>query len=584
MLPRLLKRTIKRIISRATQPIRTKRAAGIFKDALQVFNQGDILAAERLLRKTIEICPNHARAWSNLGMALWQQNRIEESVSPLKTAVALDPALVGARVNLGIALYLGGAVEDSIAQYRAAIRLEPDHPMAHLNLLMLLLNTCDWDSVDIEIGALLTRWEKKAETDQVLDRLDSFISLFLPIPQEIRRCSASHRAAAIVRKVAKLPRPQHRPPGEREKLRIGYLSSAFNNHATAHLAAGMFEQHDRRRFECYAYSYGVDDGSEYRRRLVTAFDTFVEVGSLPHEGIAQRMAHDGIDILVDLNGYTNGGRPEILALRPAPIQVHYLGYPGTMGADFIDYFMADATVVPEEEIQHFSEQVVWLPACYQVNDRQQRIDPRVFTRAELGLPNGFIYCSFNQHAKIERHVFDAWLRILASTPGSALWLLEGAGERRLRERAKTQGIDPNRIIFAKLAPKSEHLARLQLADLCLDTYTCNAHTTASDALWAGVPVLTCPSKGFAGRVASSLLKAIHLPELIVADLAAYESRAIAYARDPASLREITLKLKVNRLTTPLFDTARFTADLERAYEAMWARLLAGGAPQRFSID
>ena len=584
MLLQLLKIAIKRIISRATQPIRTKRADRTFTEALQLFDQGDMPAAERLLRKTIEICPNHARARSNLGSVLWEQNRFEDGIACLKMAVTLDPDLVDARVNLGIGLYLRGAVDDSIAQYRAAIRLDPDHPIAHLNLLILLLNTCDWDSVDIEIEKLLSRWEKTTERDLVLDRLDPFISLLLPIPQEIRRCTARHRAKVISRKVANLPRPQHRPPGAREKLRIGYLSNAFNNHATAHLATGMFEQHDRRRFECYAYSYGVDDGSEYRRRLATTFDAFIEVGSLPHESIAQRIANDGIDILVDLNGYTYGGRPEILALRPAPIQVHYLGYPATLGADFIDYFIADATVAPEEERQHFSEQVVWLPACYQVNDRRQRIDTRVFTRAELGLPNGFIYCSFNQHAKIERHVFDAWLRILAGTPGSALWLLEGAGERRLRERAVTQGIDPKRIVFAKLAPKSEHLARLRLADLCLDTSTCNAHTPASDALWAGVPVLTCPSKGFAGRVASSLLKAIHLPELIVDDLATYESRAIAYARDPASLCEITLKLENNRLTTPLFDTARFTADLERAYEAMWARLLAGGAPQRISID
>ncbi len=540
--------------------------------------------AEQLLRKAIEHCPNHARAWSTLGMTLWEQNRIEESINALKTAVTLGPDLVGSRVNLGIALYLGGAIDDSITQYREAIRLVPDHPQAHLNLLMAILNTCDWDAIDVEIKNILMRWKDKTGKALVLNRLDSFISLFLPIPQEIRLCAARQRAELISRKAATLARPQHRPPGKREKIRIGYLSSDFHNHATAHLATGLFEQHDRSRFECFAYSYGVNDASDYRRRLVTAFDAFVETGELSHESIAERIANDGIDILVDLKGYTFGGRPEILALRPAPIQVHFLGYPATMGSDFVDYFIADATVTPAEEIPYFSEQVVWLPTCYQVNDRRQRIDHRLFNRAELGLPNGFIFCSFNQHTKIERHVFDTWLRILRNTPGSALWMLEGAGERRLLERTIAQGIDPQRIVFAKHAPKPEHLARLRLADLCLDTYTCNGHTTTSDALWAGVPVLTCPSNGFAGRVTSSLLKAIHLPELIVDDFVTYESRAIAYARDPAALREIKLKLEKNRLTTPLFDTAQFTAGLELAYEAMWARLLAGGAPQRISID
>jgi predicted O-linked N-acetylglucosamine transferase (SPINDLY family) len=537
---------------------------------------------ERLLREALGIWPAYARACSNLGTVLWGQHRREEGMALLRRAVGLDPKYAGGRVNLGIALYMSGAREASVEQYREATRLDPDNTNARLNILMPLLEGCDWAESEAEVDWLLGRW-RESRSAMVLDCIAPFMSLLVPLPQEFRLQIARHHSMQALLRVASVPALRRSAPRDGRRLRLGYLTDGFRNHVIAHLATGLFEHHDRSRFEVSAYSIGVDDGSEYRRRLVCAFEHFVDLQDLSHHAAAQRIADDAIDILVDLNGYTEGSRPEILALRPAPIQVSYLGYPGTMGADFIDYIVADATVIPESDMQHYAEQVVWLPASYQVNDRRQRIADTAIRRADFGLPEGFVFCSFNQHVKIERSVFDLWLRILAAAPQSVLWLLEGGGEKRLRERARQQGIDPARLIFARVIAKPDHLARLRFADLFLDTHVYNAHTTASDALWSGIPVLTCSSDGFAGRVAASLLKAVGLPELIAADTEAYAQQAIAFARNPERLRMLARKLEANRLTQPLFDTGRFARDLERAYEAMWARHLQGAVPQAFAL-
>lgn len=571
------------LIDALLRPLHAYRAARINQEAIRLWDRGEMAAVERLLRKALRICPTYARACSNLGTVLLEQNRQEEGMALLRKAVTLDPAYPGARVNLGIALYLGNAIDESIEQYREALRLDPGNRMARLNILMPLLETCDWDSAAAEVDWLLARWRTQGDAT-VYDCISPFLSLLVPVPPEFRLDVARHHALQTARRVAAVPGISRAHDHQRQRLRIGYLSDAFRNHATAHLAAGLFEQHDRERFECFAYSFGLDDGSAYRRRLVDAFEHFVDIRDLSHHAAARRIADDAIDILVDLNGYTAGSRPEIAALRPAPVQVNYLGYPGTMGAPFIDYIVADPTVIPETDVGHYSEQVVWMPASYQPNDNRQPIAGRVARRAEWGLPESFVFCAFNQHVKIERAVFDAWLRILSDTPGSVLWLLAGGGEKRLRLRAAQSGVDPARLVFARLLPKPEHLARLGLADLFLDTYTCNAHTTASDALWAGVPVLTRSSPGFAGRVAASLLKAAGLPELIAPDAVTYERQAIALARDPELLRSFANRLKENRAALPLFDTARYTRSLESAYQAMWARHRSGAGPQSFSVS
>ena len=562
--------------------IRAGRAVRISREAVRYMNRGDMLGAERLLRETITINPSFAPAYTNLGVVFCERHRFDEGLAFLRKAVELDPHHAIARVNLATTLVRGGLTKEGIAQYQEALRLEPGNPAAHLNVLLPLLSTCDWDAAEAEVNLLVARWQE-TRSAAVLDCIAPFSSLLVPVPQEFRLQIARHHSAQASARVASVPRLQRAGSRGHKQLRVGYVSADFHNHATAHLAAGLFEQHDRSRFEIFAYSFGIDDGGEYRKRLVAAFDHFIDLGTMSFHAAAQRIAGDGIDILVDLKGYTAESRPEIFAQRPAPIQVSYLGYPGTMGADFIDYIVADRTVIPESDTRWYTEKVVWMPASYQVNDRRQRIADTVMRRSGFGLSEGFVFCMFNGHAKIERSLFDVWLRILAGVPGSQLWLRGGHGEKRLRARASQQGIDPGRLIFAKHLPIPEHLARHRLADLFLDTYTCNAHTTARDALWAGLPLLTCPGTGFAGRVAASLLKAIGLPELIAPDLAAYEQQAIALARNPGRLHALKGRLDANRLRLPLFDTERFTRDLEQAYEKMWEHHVAGAAPRSFAV-
>ena len=340
------------------------------------------------------------------------------------------------------------------------------------------------------------------------------------------------------------------------------------------------------RFEMTAISIGPDDNSEMRQRLKHSFDHFIDATILSDEEIASRIRVTEIDILIDLKGFTQDARTNVFARRPAPIQANYIGYPGTMGAEYIDYIIADQTVIPENSKQYYLEKIVYLPTSYQVNDSKRFISDKAFTRTQLGLPpTGFVFCSFNNNYKITPRIFDCWMRILKQVESSVLWLLEDnpTAASNLRKEATTRGVNPERLIFAKRLPIAEHLARHRLADLFLDTLPYSAHTTASDALWAGLPVLTCLGETFAGRVAASLLNAIGLPELIAATPEAYEQMAIDLATHPEKLAVIKRKLAENRLTTPLFDTKLFTKHIEAAYIAMYERHQAGLAPDHISI-
>ena len=571
----MLKDLLKFTLEYALKSARAKRAARICAKAIRLWDGGDTAGVERLLRKAIRIDPGSARVATNLGMLLRESGRLDEGMALLRKAVGLDPAFAGAHVNLAIALYLNGSAEESIARYREALRLDPGNAAARLNILMPLLETCDWDGAEAEVASLAARASDSTD-DAVLDCIDPFLALLIPLPQALRLRIARHHSKKAATRVAQSPRVRRASRSvERTRLRVGYVSNGFQDAATAHLTAGMFEHHDRGRFETFAYSLGVDDGGEYRARLVAAFDHFTDIRPMTHHAAAQRIADDGIDILVDLMGYQADGRPELMELRPALVQLSYLGFPGTLGSDAIDYIVADRTVIAEPDAQFYAEKIIRMPDSYQVNDNRQRIADRIAQRAEHGLPEGFVFCSFNQHSKIERKVFDLWLRIVANVPGSVLWLQAGPGARRLRARAAQKGVDPSRLIFAPRVPKPEHLARLRLAGLFLDTHTYNGHTTSSDALWAGVPIVTCPSDAFAGRVAASLLKAVGLPELVCADFAAYERQAIELARNPGRLVALRQKLEANRLTQPLFDTEKFTRHFERALESVWETHRAG---------
>ncbi len=563
--------------------LRARRAVAHNEDGIRLWLAGDLAGAEGAFRRALDAHPAHAPACSNLGMVVWDQRRLDEALPLLVRAVQLDPVHVGARLNLGNALLIGNRIDDGIAQLREVLRLDPGNAKAHGSLLKPLLDVCDWDGAAALASSFAERWASRPD-DPLLEGVLPFTSLLVPLPPAMRLDLARRYAARVSAAVGPpLPGASPRRPGER--LRVGYASADFHNHATAHLAAGLFERHDRRRFEVIAYSYGIDDGSEYRARLQAAFDRFVDVRHETHRAIAERIARDGVDILVDLKGHTGEGRPEIFALRPAPVQVNYLGYPGSTGADFIDYILADRVVIPEADRRWFSERVAYLPASYQVNDDQQPIAEGAPSRAACGLPDvGVVFCSFNKHYKIERALFDAWLRILAAVPGSVLWLLGGHGEKRLRRAAVAGGIDPQRLVFAGKLPKPEHLARHRLADLFLDTHHVNAHTTASDALWAGLPLLTVPGSSFAGRVAASLLRAIGLPELIAPTLEAYEQRAIELARAPAALAALRTRLAANRRVMPLFDTERYARDLERAFERMHELRGAGRPAEAFEVE
>ncbi|MDO8123229.1 MAG: UDP-N-acetylglucosamine-peptide N-acetylglucosaminyltransferase [Candidatus Hermodarchaeota archaeon] len=367
---------------------------------------------------------------------------------------------------------------------------------------------------------------------------------------------------------------------------IGYLSNDFRYHPVAQLMLSLFGLHDRNRFKVVGYSHGIDDGSHYRKRIQQDCDKFVDLRNLGHADAAKRIYEDNIDILVDLNGHTAGSRLEICSCRPAPIQVTYLGFPGTSGAYFFDYIITDRIVTPQDHAPYYTENFVYLPHSYQVNDHTQSISDKEWQRKDFNLPeDGFIFCSFNQPYKIEPVMFSVWMKILTKVPKGVLWLSWGQGTAKtnLRREAEARGVESRRLVFAENMPMNEHLARLRLADLALDTRVYNGGATTSNALWAGVPVITLQGGHFPSRMSSSLLTSIGLPELITHTAAEYESLAVRLACDAHELETIRQKLATNRLEKPLFDTPRFVRNLEKAYKEMWKIFLAGEQPRRIDV-
>jgi predicted O-linked N-acetylglucosamine transferase (SPINDLY family) len=372
-----------------------------------------------------------------------------------------------------------------------------------------------------------------------------------------------------------------------QPIRIGYYSADFQNHATAYLIAGLFESHSSEKFKLYGFSFGPQTQDDMRQRVSAAFDQFIDIGQLCDREVAALSRDLGIDIAIDLKGYTAHSRPGIFAAKCAPIQVNYLGYPGTLGASYFDYTIADTTVISEQTTSSYSEKIVYLPHCYQVNDSKRQISERSFMHKELGLPeSGFVFCCFNSSYKILPATFDCWMRILKAAEGSVLWLLEDTPTvvRNLRNEAQARGISGDRLVFAKRMPLADHLARHRCAHLFLDTLPCNAHTTASDALWAGLPVLTLPGEAFQARVAASLLHAVGLSELVMHSRQEYETTAIDIALDKKRHESIKTKLLANLATSPLFNTRLFVQHIESAFESMQARYLAGMAPDHIWVQ
>jgi protein O-GlcNAc transferase len=532
--------------------------------------------AVTLYRELLRSVPTHADALSNMGTALLAVGSPNEAVAAFEQALVLKPDFPQASYNLGNAWRELGDVTQAAAAWQGALRLQPDHAEAFSQLVHHRGRVCEWDDYDACQDRLIGM--ARGGT-----RIPPFHLLATAASSADQLTCAQQWAGSIIAKSCDGFRHDVPATG---RIRLGYLSGDFHQHATAHLMAELFERHDRDRFEVIGYSYGPDDSSPMRDRLGHAFDRFVDIGTLSHRAAAERIHQDQIGILIDLKGYTHLARPQIAAHRPAPVQVSYLGYPATMGADFIDYLIADQFVVPPAEQAFFAEKLVWMPGCYQVNDRKREIAAAAASRAECGLPaQGFVFCSFNNSYKITPAMFDIWMRLLQAVPGGVLWLLAANPlvERNLRAEAGRRGVDPGRLVFAPIMPSAAHLARHRHADLFLDTLPCNAHTTASDALWAGLPVLTCAGNTFAGRVAASLVASAGLPELVTASLDDYERTALALARDASRLAGIRAALRKNRDTAPLFDLPATTRHLEAAYLRMWERWCDGEAPAAFSV-
>ncbi|HEX7883613.1 MAG TPA: tetratricopeptide repeat protein, partial [Afipia sp.] len=507
--------------------------------------------------------------------------RFDDALAAYRQALALKPDIVESWTGAGLTLHKLKRHDESATAYEAARKLNPSYPFLKGILLHQRMLACDWR----DIGNLV----KEIEDDIAAGRLSAEPFGWQGLAtsdQSLRKCAELYNAAMFP---ADRNVPVARPDNgdkTRQRINIGYLSGEFRAQATSILMTGVLEQHDTSRFEVTAFDNGWDDGSDIRKRIAAAVHRIVDLRSLTDAQAVHAIRDSGIDILVNLNGYFGDDRTAVFAQRPAPVQVNYLGFPGTLGAAYIDYIVADAIVIPDTQRPFFTEKVVHLPDSYQANDRTRAIADRAFTRDELGLPpDGFVFCCFNNNYKITPQTFDGWMRILERVPGSVLWLIEDnpVASANLRKEAAARAIAPGRLVFAPRMPLPEHLARHRYADLFLDTLPYNAHTTASDALWAGLPILTCKGDTFAGRVAASLLASVGLPELVTSSQADYERTAAELATQPDRLTALRKKLADNRLTAPLFDIVRFTRHLEQAYAAMHARRKAGQKPDHIVI-
>jgi predicted O-linked N-acetylglucosamine transferase (SPINDLY family) len=575
----------------------------IWQAALSAHAAGDLERAIPAYRQYLQVRPQDARAWSNLGIGLKVLGNLPEAILACQRAVELDGQNANAFNHLGICLMAKQDAPGAIREYHRALAIDADFHECWCNLGLALaamndpeaavgafkqsmeldatytealvqfihhsLQICAWAGLDAAVGRLSEVIRKDAGEVNPFSLLSVCTD-----PNEMLRAGGNF-ARRVEAGVAREKRPLIQRVPASERLRVGYLSGDFHSHATAYLMAEVFEAHDRKRFEVFAYSYGPDDGTTMRQRLVSAFEHFVDLDHTLTAEAAQRIATDGLDLLIDLKGYTQMARPGILALRPAPVQAEYLGYPATMGADFIDFALVDHFVVPEGAERFYSERLVFLPGCYQPNDSKREVTEPAPSRADCGLPDdAVVLCCFNQPYKITPDIFMAWLTLMRDHPGTVLWLLafNPAFGPRLKSIAAANGINPDRLILAQKLPLTQHLSRLRHADLFVDTFPCSAHTTASDALWAGVPLVTVVGATFASRVAGSLLHAMGLDDLIAADLAAYLAIARQLLRDHSARGAVKSRIDAARSSSALFDGAAAARSLESAYLKMVGRL------------
>ena len=527
-------------------------------------------AAVRDYDKSIELNPDVSESYLARATARHLRKDLIQAVVDYGMAISINPDCAEAFFNMGHALLQLKQADSASISFFKALEINPDFDFLLGTCLHSKMKLCDWENLgeglnilEAEVSSL-----KKVTTPFAALSLIDNPKLHLQVAQTYgnSKFASNHLLGSIPKKAPK------------DRIRIGYFSADFHNHATSYLMAELFEAHDRLKFEIYGFSFGPNTQDEMRNRLSKGFDKFLDVSKLPDLEISQLSRDLEIDIAIDLKGYTEDSRTEVFAYRCAPIQVNYLGYPGTMGVDYMDYVIADPIVVSESNVDSFAEKIAYLPNCYQVNDSKRKISDKPFTRLDCGLPEkGFVFCCFNNGYKIQPQMFQIWMRILQSVEGSVLWLYEdnSTASANLRREAEQLGVDSNRLIFAPRLPMEEHLARHCMADLFLDTLPYNAHTTASDALWAGIPVLTCMGKSFAGKVAASLLNAIDLSELIAYNEQEYEDKALQIATAPQVLNSLKTRLSMNKTTSSLFNIDQFTSHFEAALSRMYAVYQSG---------
>ena len=562
-----------------------KQAIRIKPDHAEAYNnmgialkdKGELDAAIYSYRQAIKIKPDYADAYNNMGNALNDKAESDAAIDSYKQALKIKPDYAEAYYNMGISLINKGEMDAAVDSYEKAIKIKPDYELAHSGKLYRQAHVCDWSGI-----------ERGREVIPKLGISAQYINPFEILPLE--DAPERHRLRSEVfakNEFKQKPLPlASRSTQKPKRLRIGYFSSDFKEHPVAYLMAKVIETHDRNFFEVYGYSIGPAKDDKMRHRLIKGFDVFDDVQDMSDQDVALLARQDQIDIAIDLTGYTQNSRSGIFAYRAAPMQINYLGYPGTMGANFIDYIIADPILIPSDSQKHYNEKIIQLPNSYMPTDNTRIFSERELTRLEMGLPEqGFVFCCFNNNYKISPTEFDVWMRLLLKVEGSVLWLRKSNkwSEGNFCKEAKSRGIDPSRLIFADRVPMDEHLARHRLADLFLDTFAFNAHTTATEALWAGLPVVTKLGQGFAARVAGSLLSAIDLPELITETEIEYEALILDLATNPQRLAAIKQKLAANRLSKPLFNTELFTKHLEDGYQRAYGQYFDGKEPEAIYV-
>ncbi len=541
-------------------------------------NLGKLAEAARYFKSAIKLSPRNALAWSNLGFVYYQHQDYANAEKALVKAIGLDKRLALAHNNLGHTCLALNRWREARDSYRKALAIDPAIPDALSALVYTQRTLCDWSGIDEREAQLLAESGQRIRQGQAT-HIAPFSALFMRINglqlREILQSYATRKAAQVEQLA---PRKPSSPETVGRPLRIAYLSCAFRPHATCHLAHSLFAQHDTSHFELFSYAATAPDLNHEQVQSIQRHSRMTDLSGFSDRDAALRIQQDRIDILIDLDGHIESNRHMIAAYRPAPVQVNYLGFPGTMGAPWIDYIIGDHTVTPIGAEAEFLEHVVRMPGCYQFNNFRALAQPETPARKALGLPeNDTVFCCFNIGRKIEPEVFNCWMQILEQVPGAVLWFVSDGPEmeENLRQRANEANIDPSRLVFAPRVPATEHLARQCCADLFLDTFFCSAHTTASDALWAGLPVITCEGESFANRVAASIVRAAGLEECVVKKRADYVALAIELGTATEKRQALKEKLAGKLNSSALFDSAAYTRQLERAYQQMWANHLAG---------